>query len=362
MPKLLLLLLSGAIASAQIVPGRYVVSLQEQPMGDFARQNQHSRNAVNRRAVLKAEQKRVQLLVEQHHGSVVSSLDNVMNALVVQIPEENASELATISGIAKIYPVTTMKATLDHALPLMHIPQGWDRIGGMAKAGLGVKVALLDTGITPERPGFQDSSLTPPPGYPLVSGDENKPFVGNKIIVARNYPTLHPVNQPDSVRDLMGHGTFTAMCAVGNLSDGPLGTITGAAPKAFLGVYKITSLDNSSASTDVIAKAFDDAVADGMDVISLSFGSDYVPSITNLLMNDVADRTMRLGVSVVVSAGNSGPSLGSMGDIASSDSVISVGATQNDRFLGASVLAGNGDTFQALYGAFHTPANPVMLL
>ena len=48
-------------------------------------------------------------------------------------------------------------------------------------------------------------------------------------------------SQPDdySPRDRMGHGTAIAMIAAGVQNTGPLGTIQGVAPKAFLGNYKI---------------------------------------------------------------------------------------------------------------------------
>ena len=42
-----------------------------------------------------------------------------------------------------------------------------------------------------------------------------------------------------SPRDRQGHGTAIAMIAAGVQNTGPLGTITGVAPKAFLGNYKV---------------------------------------------------------------------------------------------------------------------------
>ena len=51
------------------------------------------------------------------------------------------------------------------------------------------------------------------------------------------------------------------------------------APKAWLGSYKIfgTPGVNDNPPFDVLLKAIDDAVADGMDVINLSLGSDVAP-------------------------------------------------------------------------------------
>jgi minor extracellular serine protease Vpr len=250
-----------------------------------------------------------------------------------------------------------LHANLDHALPLLHVPQAWALAGGMSKAGLGMKIGILDTGITPGHPAFQDPTLKPPAGYPIVSGPENKAVVNNKIIVARTYSALYKLRTPDSAVDTFGHGTETADCAAGMPAAGPFATVTGVAPKAFLGIYKISTPGSGSASGAVIAQAFDDAVGDGMDVINLSFGSSL--ELFSSLQGYVIDQTTRLGVIVVTSAGNSGPFPNSIGDPADVDSAITVGASQNDRELGGSVTVAGMTTVNATTGEYGT-ANPAM--
>src|SRR6185295_17953200 len=91
----------------------------------------------------------------------------------------------------------------------------------------------------------------------------------------RSYSSLFASTDPDpSARDHIGHGTSTAMAAAGVLNAGPLATIRGVAPKAYLGSYKVFGSPgvNDGASEDAILKALDDAVADGMDVINVSLG------------------------------------------------------------------------------------------
>jgi hypothetical protein len=55
----------------------------------------------------------------------------------------------------------------------------------------------------------------------------------------------------------------------------------GIAPKAWIGSYKVfgTPGVNDTTSDAAILKAIDDAVADGMDVINLSLGSDLAPRL-----------------------------------------------------------------------------------
>jgi minor extracellular serine protease Vpr len=105
-----------------------------------------------------------------------------------------------------------------------------------------------------------------------------------------------------------------------------------------LGIYKITPLNSGGASDDAIAKALDDALADGMDVVNISFDSPFVVPLDQDLVATSIRRATELGMIVVVSAGNGGPDLASIEDLGSVPSAISVGASDSDRSLGA----GNG--------------------
>ncbi len=245
---------------------------------------------------------------------------------------------------------------LDHALAIHKVPEAWSRIGGKDKAGAGIKIAILDTGISPEHPGFQDPDLKPPAGFPKASKPANLALTNNKIIVARSYEDIYEETDPDDARDRNGHGTATAMCAAGVTNTGPFATITGVAPKAWIGGYKIVPGKTGSASGDVILKALDDALADGMDVINLSFGSPFQFSDGPDSVAAVAFNRLQLfGVIVVVSAGNSGPGANTMGNFSSLASVISVGAEQSDRFFRGSVTLTGGATYQAFQSTGPVP-------
>ena len=54
-----------------------------------------------------------------------------------------------------------------------------------------------------------------------------------------------------SPRDRQGHGTAIAMIAAGVQNAGPLATITGVAPKAFLGNYKVFGSPGSTSTRSV---------------------------------------------------------------------------------------------------------------
>src|SRR5262249_2164825 len=151
----------------------------------------------------------------------------------------------------------------------------WQQVG-ITNAGLGMKIGIIDTGIDSEHAGFQDPSLAIPSGFPRANNAEDLAFTNNKVIVARSYADLFDRSDPDrSPRDRVGHGTATGMAAAGVTNTGPLATITGVAPKAWLGSYKVFGSPgvNDGATDAAILKAIDDAVADGMDVINLSLGT-----------------------------------------------------------------------------------------
>ncbi len=353
------IVLLAALARAQVVPGRYIVELTEAPLGAAVRANGRAPLGTRQRVIL-AEQARARPLIERRRGRILSSVDSLMNALIVHIPDEEAAALTALPGVKRVYPVHEYQAVLDHALPLLQVPAAWARIGGQNKAGAGIKIGILDTGVSPNHPGFQDPSMLPPPGFPRASSTENLALTNNKIIVARSYEDIYQPTEHDNATDRNGHGTAVAMCAAGVTNKGTLGTITGVAPKAWIGGYKITSLNVGTASGDVILKAMDDALADGMDVINLSFGSPFVSrSGPDFLPGVAVERLRSFGVIMVVAAGNDGPSLNTMGDYSSLPSVISVGAVNNDRTFGGSVSVAGGPPYRAFAGSGTKPPTPI---
>ncbi len=273
------------------------------------------------------------------------------NALVVEISDSQASRLASIPGVAKVLPVHTVRPLLDHALPLHNVPQAWSQVG-IANAGAGIKIAMIDSGIDIGHPGFADGGFTMPAGFPLADSQADLAYTNNKVIVARSYASLFGTPDPDlSAADHLGHGTATAMVAAGVANAGPLATISGVAPQAWLGSYKVfgTPGYNSTASDDIIMMAINDAVNDGMDIINLSLGglATSLDADTEAQLLDVADS---LGVIVVVAAGNSGSDPYTINSPADAPSAIAAGAMNNDRFFADGVVLPDNSSLVAVPG------------
>lgn len=155
----------------------------------------------------------------------------------------------------------------------------------------------------------------------------------------------------DTPRDEDGHGSHTLSTAAGNFVPGTSvfgfgkGTAKGGSPKARVAAYKVCwppIAGNECYDSDIIA-AFDAAIHDGVDVLSVSLGGDPGP----LFEDGVAIgsfHAIRRGIVVVCSAGNSGPTEGTVSNLAPWQ--ITVGASTMDREFPSFVVLGNKMSFK----------------
>ncbi|KAL2531673.1 Subtilisin-like protease SBT1.6 [Abeliophyllum distichum] len=198
--------------------------------------------------------------------------------------------------------------------------------------GSDVIIGLFDTGIWPEHRSFSDLNLGPVPkrwkgvcntGVKFTAKNCNR-----KIIGARFFSKGHEassgfggiaggINQTiefKSPRDADGHGTHTASTAAGrhafkaSMEGYASGIAKGVAPKARLAVYKVCWKNSGCFDSDILA-AFDDAVNDGVDVISISIGGgDGISSPYYLDPIAIgAYGAVSRGIFVSSSGGNDGP-------------------------------------------------------
>ncbi len=345
------LLLFSAPLWCQFVPNRYIVELADPPAIAAAARSASAQQqagaaltrgsgkaplreeALRQRDAVRSRQQAVRAKVIDAGAQVLDSIDLVGNALFVRTDKAGAAKLASLDGVRRVSQVRLFKPNLDRAVLVHHVDQVWARVG-LDKAGQGVKIAIIDSGVDVGHPGMQDSSFTPPDGFPKFDTAADKNFTNNKVIVARSYVSLLSSRDPDlSARDHVGHGTALAMIAAGVTNTGPLGPITGVAPRAYIGSYKIfgTPTFNDSATDDAILKAIEEAVADGMDILSMSFGSNLAPRLADDVDVVAVENAAALGVITVAAAGNEGPDFTSISSPGTAPSAIAVGAIHNAR-------------------------------
>jgi minor extracellular serine protease Vpr len=288
---LTIILFASALFGTSTVSGRYALILSDPPVAErfTSKDSQRSAEAGSYKRQIEQKQQVLRKELESRKFTVTGSVQILMNAVFVAAPSEKVPELRALPGVNAVVPLRRYHRKLNKATPLVDSPAAWAKLGGTQNAGAGVKIAIIDTGIDQTHPAFQDPSLAPPAGF-TPSADSAFPsdpaFTNNKVIVARSYvPMLaapsSPANpaadsRPDdySARDRVGHGSAVASCAAAAPNSSPIITFNGVAPKAYLGSYKIFGSPqvNDSTSDDVIIRALEDALADGMDIASLSLG------------------------------------------------------------------------------------------
>jgi hypothetical protein len=250
----------------------------------------------------------------------------------------------------------------------------WRKTGAR---GENVVIGMVDSGVWPELESFSDQRRLTDTDLPREHGGPNRAYApaanwqgkcvageafttdlcNNKLIGARYYTASWGGDAAmkaaipyefASPRDDGGHGTHTASTAGGNTLvavTGPaaaFGKISGIAPRARIAVYKVcygrpTDPKAGCRTADSVA-AIDQAVADGVDVINFS-----ISGTTTSFINPVEQAFMRAadaGVFVAASAGNSGPTAGTVAH--PSPWITTVAAGTHNRSLEGSVTLGNG--------------------
>lgn len=221
-------------------------------------------------------------------------------------------------------------------------------------------IGVLDTGIWPESESFNDQGLPPVPDRwrgACETGDEfNSSYCNRKLIGARSFSkgmkhekiNITTGYDYDSPRDYEGHGTHTSSTVAGSRVVGvdyfgyAKGTAIGIAPKARIAMYKVLFFDDdksyTAAATDVLA-GMDQAIEDGVDVMSLSLG--FIETLFE--ENPIAIgafAALKKGIFVSCSAGNNGPHAYTI--LNGAPWITTVGAGTIDREFAAQVTIGTG--------------------
>ena len=200
-------------------------------------------------------------------------------------------------------------------------------------AGQGVRIGIIDSGIDPRHPFFDPTGYAMPAGFP--KGQER--FTTAKVIVARVFAPKSATAASTRVAysdDDSSHGTHVAGIAAGNAETNANGRrISGVAPRAFLGNYKVFVETSSglspNANSPSIVAAIEAAVADGMNVINFSGGEPEIEPSRDIVARAL-DAAAAAGVVPVVAAGNdySDVGAGSVSSPANSARAIAVGAVE----------------------------------
>ena len=256
----------------------------------------------------------------------------VLNGLAVALARHDLAKLADIEGIEDVHVGGRFGVRLDRGPSIIGADELW---GGptLPTAGNGVKIGIIDDGVDQSHPFFNASGYSYPAGFPKGQ----RSFTTPKVIAARAFApattTWQHARKPFDPEQSQ-HGTHVAGIAAGNVLAAPVdgrGTLSGNAPRAYIGNYKALStpsdfglIDNAG---EVIA-AIEAAVRDGMDVINMSFG-EYETDPARNVVDAAVDGAAEAGVVPVAAAGNSYDDWGrgSIGSPGTAARAIAVAAT-----------------------------------
>ncbi|HYP52623.1 MAG TPA: S8 family serine peptidase, partial [Pyrinomonadaceae bacterium] len=267
----------------------------------------------------------------------------VYNGVTLVVPEAAVPALESLEGVKAVHAAETLSVTLDRAVSYTHAntlygrPAHLTQFDTAATSGLhgeGMIVAVIDTGVDW--------------AHPMFGGDPTPPQFGvaPALAAARNNKVIYYLNLTAGVAgDDFGHGTHVAADIAGYLGRAPGKDmvpmtaddvdIHGVAPQAKIMAYKTLSAVGTGLNPSTIM-AVEDAVQPftitGLPkpvahVINLSLGSTV--NDPNSPTSVACDNATLAGVTVVASAGNSGPGEATIGSPGTGRRVLTVGANND---------------------------------
>lgn len=298
--------------------------------------------------------------VEQAQASHVYSYSHSFRGFAAKLTDNQASQISKMAGVVSVFPNLKRRLHTTHSWDFMGLlgEETMEIPGYSTKNQVDVIVGFIDTGIWPESPSFSDADMPPVPARwkgECQSGEAfNASSCNRKVIGARYYMSGYeaeeePVNTVSfsSPRDSSGHGSHTTSIATGryvtnmNYKGLAAGGARGGAPMARIAVYK-TCWDSGCYDVDLLA-AFDDAIRDGVHILSLSLGPDAPQGdYFNDAISIGSFHAATHGILVVASVGNEG-NQGSATNLA--PWMITVAASSTDRDFSSDIVLGDGTNF-----------------
>ncbi|OAY49254.1 subtilisin-like protease SBT1.1 [Manihot esculenta] len=283
--------------------------------------------------------------------------ETAFSGFAAKLSKDQVQALSKINGFLSAIPDEMLTLHTTHTPQFLGLQSG-EGLWSAQNLASDVIVGILDTGIWPEHVSFKDTGLSAVPsrwkgacenGTKFSPSNCNKKIIGARAFFKGYESIIGRINETvdyRSPRDAQGHGTHTASTAAGSLVDHAsfFGLANGAAAgmkyTARIAVYKVCwSL--GCTNTDLLA-AIDQAVADGVDVLSLSLGNNEKPFYSDNLAIASFGATQN-GVFVSCSAGNSGPSSSTVANTA--PWIMTIAASYTDRSFPTTVKLGNEETF-----------------
>ncbi|CAL4973629.1 unnamed protein product [Urochloa decumbens] len=271
---------------------------------------------------------------EDSLASMVYNYKHGFSGFAAMLTEDHAKQLEDSPEVISIAPSRSCKATTTRSWDFLGLDyQMPSELLRKSKYGEDIIIGIVDSGIWPESRSFDDQGYGPVPsrwkGECVVGQGWNHSTCNRKIIGARFYSAGldHEVLKSDymSPRGSGSHGTHTASTAAGSVVEAA----------SFHGLA-------AGAARGGVLAAIDDAIHDGVDVLSLSLAHPDENSFGAL-------HAVQKGIAVVYAAGNDGPRPQTVENTA--PWAITVAASKIDRSFPTVITLGNKQQIvgQSLY-------------
>ncbi|KAJ6885835.1 hypothetical protein NC651_026483 [Populus alba x Populus x berolinensis] len=298
---------------------------------------------------------------EKAKEAIFYSYTSHINGFAATLEDDEVDQLSNRPEVVSVFPNEVNQLHTTRSWEFLGLERNGqipaDSIWLKARFGEDVIIGNLDTGVWPESESFDDEGMGPIPtrwkGY-CETNDGVK--CNRKLIGARYFNKGYEAalgrpldSSNNTARDTDGHGTHTLSTAGGrfvsgaNLLGSANGTAKGGSPNARVASYKVCWTGCYDA--DILA-AFDAAIQDGVDILSISLGEAFaIPYFRDVVAIGSFQAVMN-GILVVCSAGNSGqfPGFGTASNVA--PWVLTVAASTIDREFPSNVVLGNNKEFK----------------
>ncbi|OMP03783.1 hypothetical protein COLO4_10206 [Corchorus olitorius] len=308
---------------------------------------------------------------EDPSSRLLYSYNSAMEGFAAQLSEAELQSLTSLPDVVAIRPDRLLQLHTTYSYKFLGLSTASNGAWSKSAFGRGTIIGVLDTGVWPESPSFNDQGMPPVPkkwrgicqqGQSFRATNCNRKLIGARYFIKGHHvssesPSANMIQEYISPRDSSGHGTHTSSTAGGvpvpmaSVLGNGAGVARGMAPGAHIAVYKVCWF-NGCYSSDILA-AMDVAIADGVDVLSLSLGGFPLPLFDDSIAIG-SYRAVEHGISVICAAGNNGPIQSSVANIA--PWINTIGASTLDRKFPAIVRTGNGEF---IYGESMYPGNRV---
>ncbi|XP_042455609.1 subtilisin-like protease 4 [Zingiber officinale] len=269
---------------------------------------------------------------------LLHSYSDVFSGFAATLTEEELQAMRKKNGFVRAFPDRVLRVMTTHTPDFLGLKVGSKGLWNDSNLGSGVIIGVLDSGVTPGHPSYDDEGVPPPPSTwkgscELETGCNNK-LIGARSMIVDGSPPV----------DAVGHGTHTSATAAGNFVRNASyfgfakGTAAGMAPRAHLAIYQVCGRKGNCYSADILA-GLDAAVKDGVDILSLSLGGRSTPLDQDIIAIG-SFAAAKKGIFVSCAGGNDGPDYFTVSNEA--PWILTVAATSVDRSFRAFVKLPNG--------------------